>query len=318
MTPSVGVVSSDDTLSLHRDELTLICKKFLKYEYDPNFYNISDSKQTNNESITQILNILFNNDENSLDIVESITNIINSDSFYDDRQSCGDFKTITEHFKTYYKALLEYSVKNIKFTQKEVNFAKMSNNEKIKTVNKIMRIVSIHCFLINMKQKKTFKEINILTVLKNCRLFVNNFLRYAMVFLDKAFDMCKEECVAIFHQLQQSIHFLQEICSTSNQYAIVKQTPVFLRSVEAYFLRVRQLLYVNNYDQAFSVVLFQNKMKAKKVKQPRKTKVQTAKKSGSKSIVVENNNNSVEDEDDEEEDDNNDSETVDESEEESD
>ncbi len=108
-----------------------------------------------------------------------------------------------------------------------------------------------------------------LTVLKNSRLFIAAFQKFAMPALDKAFERHKEKCVVVFAQLQKSIQFLQGVCLTHAQTAVAKQTPAFMRSVEAFQLRVKQLLYVNECDQAFSVDLVHNEMPKKAAKKGR-------------------------------------------------
>ena len=70
-----------------------------------------------------------------------------------------------------------------------------------------------------------------------------------------------------------------------NNFSVAKQTPVYIRSIEAFSLRVKQLLYVNQCDSAFSVDLFKNIAKAetkKKGKNVLKSKenVKSAKKKG--------------------------------------
>jgi len=74
-----------------------------------------------------------------------------------------------------------------------------------------------------------------------------------MPVLDKAFDSYKAEVVNILQNLQSSVHFLQEVCLLKDQSSISKQMPVYVRCIEAFSLRVKQLLYVNSCDSAFTV-----------------------------------------------------------------
>jgi hypothetical protein len=65
---------------------------------------------------------------------------------------------------------------------------------------------------------------------------------------------------------------MKEICLTKDSSLVAKQTPVYMRTVESFSLRVKQLLYVNNCDTAFSVDLLQNKPKTTSKAKPTKTK----------------------------------------------
>ena len=106
-----------------------------------------------------------------------------------------------------------------------------------------------------------------------------------MPVLDKAFDNFRDEVCTILQEFQKCLQYLQEMCLTVNNFSVAKQTPVYIRSIEAFSLRVKQLLYVNQCDSAFSVDLFKNIAKAetkKKGKNVLKSKenVKSAKKKG--------------------------------------
>jgi len=246
-----------------RKILTETCKEFLLNDYNKKISDsLSLSKQSMNEAITNILNVLIKNDENSLEIVERLVEIIASESFMQDRDNCEEFNTLKSHFNSYYKTLIEYTVNNLKFVEKyDFDIIHSNRKELNELVLKIKRMVTLHCSLVNLKQSAAFKEINILSVLKNSKLFLNNFLKYIMPWLDQAFEYHKEDVVAILQELQKTVHYLQEICMTNNNFSVSKQTPVYMRCVESFLLRVKQLLYVNRYDNAFTVDLFQNRFK---------------------------------------------------------
>ncbi len=246
-----------------RKILTETCKEFLLNDYNKKISDsLSLSKQSMNEAITNILNVLIKNDENSLEIVERLVEIIVSENFMEDRDNCEEFNTLKSHFNSYFKTLIEYTVTNLKFVEKyDFDIIHSNRNELNELVLKIKRMVILHCSLVNLKKSAAFKEINILSVLKNSKLFLNNFLKYIMPWLDQAFEYHKEDVVAILQELQKTVHYLQEICMTNNNFSVSKQTPVYMRGVESFLLRVKQLLYVNRYDSAFTVDLFQNRFK---------------------------------------------------------
>ena len=102
-----------------------------------------------------------------------------------------------------------------------------------------------------------------------------------MPWLDQAFEYMKEDVVNLLQTLQAAIQYLQKICQTSENTAVAKQTPVYMRLVETFSLRVRQLLYVNRCDDAFIVNMFQNKAIKKNAAKGKKKEV--AQKSNKKS-----------------------------------
>lgn len=241
------------------------CREFLFSDYNIKVNGIFSTRQASNESVKCMLNILLaNQDENqSLDLVEKMTTTICSQEFMEDRQSCENtFNTLKLHFLSYYKTFLEYTVTGLKFIEKHKYHAcnEATRNE---LMSKMERLVTIHSSLVMLKKHVAFKEINILSVLKCSRLFLTSFLKYEMPWLDKAFDDYREQVVLILEHVQKSVFFLQEICLTNTQFAVVKQTPVYMRCAEAFSFRIKQLFFVNNVDQAFSVNLFQNKPKPK-------------------------------------------------------
>lgn len=245
-----------------RKILCLSCSEFLLNDYNVKLNSMFCTRQLSNEAITFMLNCMFKNNEDSLALVETLVKIITSQEFMEDRQNCGKFNTLKHHFLSYYKVLLEYTVSELKFTD-SLKFTDIETNKDliVEVFSKIRTIVQMHSGLVNMKKNLNFKEINILTVIKNSRLFINNFLKYSMPWLDQAFESMKQEVVYVLQEIQKPIHFIQEQCLTKDQSAIAKQAPIYMRGVEGLMLRIRQMLYVNSCSDAFTVSLFEEKLK---------------------------------------------------------
>ena len=239
---------------LCRHLLAETCKVFLKNDFTSKI--VSKQAVSSNESVQNILNTFLKHCENPIEKVNDFAKIITGDAYREDRQSCSDFETLKTNFGSYFKVLLEYTVNNLNFDiLKNYDLKKNGLDDSIlvELVHKINDLVNVHCNLIYLKKHVTFKEINILTLLKNSRLFINNFLKYTMPVLDKAFDGYKAEVVNILQNVQKSVHFLQELCLAKDQSSISKQMPVYIRTIEAFSLRVKQLLYINSCDGAFTV-----------------------------------------------------------------
>jgi hypothetical protein len=210
-----------------------------------------------------MLTVLLNNNDttSSLELVEKITQTITSDEFMLDRQSSDTYNTLKFHFLSYYKTLIEYTVTNLKFIEK-YEYSGLTEEQKNEIVLKIHRISQIHSQLVTLKKHLSFKDINVLTVLKNSKMFLNNFLKYEMPWLDKAFEDYREQgnlklnlnlflihcpsfikipVVIILELVQKSVFFLQEYCltNTSNA-AVVKQTPQYMRCAEAFSFRIKR------------------------------------------------------------------------------
>jgi hypothetical protein len=190
-----------------REKLCETCKKFLEYDYNPKF-NLAingNGSASANESLTSILNALIKNESDSLTLVESICQIINSDDFAEDRHACGKYSTLRTHFGCYYKCLLEYGIERLKSVER-YDSTSMERNELIeKIMSDIRRLIGMHCDLIKLKKKNagiSFTDINVLIMIKNSRLFLNNFLKYCMPWLDQAFDTHKRQVVEMLQTLQ--------------------------------------------------------------------------------------------------------------------
>jgi hypothetical protein len=241
------------------------CKEFLLNDYNIKVNSVFSSKQSSNEAVKTILQIMLqNNDEtHSMDLVEKLCHTVASEDFILDRQSCDTFNTLKLHFISYYKTLLEFTVDHLRFIERyDYNRIDSDENLKKEVLKTIKRMTEMHSSLVMLKKhSKSFKEINILTVLKCSKLFLNMFMKLHMPWLDKAFDDYKEHVVKILEQVQKSVVYLQEYCLTNTQNAaVVKQTPLYVRCVEAFSFRIKQMFFVNNVDEAFSVNLFQNKL----------------------------------------------------------
>ena len=189
-------------------------------------------------------------------------------------------------FRTKRKVLIEYTVSAIRLLDDEKTSGgagggkqfRLIDEELVDVVAKIRRLVSMHCALVELKRRSAaaFKDINILTVLKNSKLFVTNFLKHAMSWLDHAFSSHKADVVGILHELQRAVLYLQSVCLTQKNAALSKQTPVYVRAVETFSLRVKQLLYVNNAEDAFTVDLLQQDKKSSATTTTTKTKATKA------------------------------------------
>ena len=237
-----------------RHFLSETCRQFLKSDYNPKL--ATKQAVTSNESVGNILSIFLKNSEDPVSAINDLKTIMVSDEFRMDRQLCDDYETLKTNFSAYFKVLLEYTVNNLNFEiLKNYDLKRDGLDEAILVVlvQKINALVEVHCSLIYLKKHVSFKDINILTLLKNSRLFINNFLKFTMPVLDKAFDSHRNEVVILLQKLQDCVHFLQEICLAKDQFSISKQMPVYLRCIEAFALRVKQLLYINSCDAAFTV-----------------------------------------------------------------
>ena len=86
----------------------------------------------------------------------------------------------------------------------------ITNESIIKSVlTKIKRIFDMHTSIIEMKKYIAFKDINILTEIKYSKMFLNNFLKFAMPSLDKAFDEC---CLNFKNSSKISSLFARNMC----------------------------------------------------------------------------------------------------------
>jgi hypothetical protein len=279
------------------------CKKFLYDDYNPKLA-LNSTRQTNNEAVINMLNTLLSSNEfdKSLKVAVSLCEIINGEEYMENRQNCSDINTLKNHFLQYFKVLIEYSVNNLKFVSK-YDLKRLSADVDLlkEIVEKIKLLTKMNCDLINLKKNVSYKEINMLTLLKNSKLFINNFLKYTMPWLDQAFEYMKEDVVNLLQELQTTIQYLQKVCQTSQNTAIAKQTPVYMRLVETFSLRVRQLLYVNRCDDAFIVNLFQNKVLKKSAAKGKKNEAKKSTKGKTKVEVDEETTNDNDQEEDVEE-----------------
>jgi hypothetical protein len=88
-------------------------------------------------------------------------------------------------------------VNNFKFLEKFGSYRDAREEQRNEIMLKIHRLVDLHGQLVIIKKHQCFKDINILTVLKNSKLFLNNFIKYVMPWLDKAFEDYREQGLCI-------------------------------------------------------------------------------------------------------------------------
>lgn len=130
--------------------------------------------------------------------------------------------------------------------------------DRIKTefdLERVERIVAAHSTLILLKRASgdRLREINTLTLLKNSRLFLTRFQRINKEILNLVFDKSPPRIVALLDRLHATINYLKEACVSRKNASVARQSPVYLRCVEAFMLSVKELLYVNDCDRAFKM-----------------------------------------------------------------
>lgn len=167
--------------------------------------------------------------------------------------------------------MLEFTVDSIRY----------ENN-----LDNIERIVKVHSILVLLKKASgnKLKEINVLTLLKNSRIFLTRFMRINKEVLNLKFETNSARVLRILDQLHGSVNYLRDICQSRISVSVTRQSPVYVRCVEAFVLSVKELLYVNNCDQAFKM---KNLVEFDVPKQAKKTKKPAGKKKGKNQEVVE-------------------------------
>ncbi|RMZ93218.1 Fanconi anemia group D2, partial [Brachionus plicatilis] len=260
---------TDGSLLAKMKKILCTCSlEFLTSDYNPKLNLVLSNRQMNNDGVVCCLNYLISNSENSLSVVEDLVKVICNDDFMLDRQNCDKYSTLKSHFLSYYRTCLEFTV----------NELKVCSGDTLEVFSKIRSLTHMHCELVLLKKSVAFKDINMLTVIKNSKIFVTNFTKYSMPCLDKAFDGSKQEIVVLLQKIQKCVHFIQEILVTKDQAAIAKQAPIYNRVIEALMVRVQQLLYVNSFDGGFMVNFVESRLKIgddgrrKKEKKPLKKK----------------------------------------------
>lgn len=243
---------TDQNLLLKMKKILCTCSmEFLTNDYNPKINSIFSSRQMSNEAVVRCLNYLILNSDDSLSVVEDLVKIICDEEFMLDRQNCDKYSTLKNHFLPYYKACLEFTVNELKFCC----------GDTMQVFSKISSLTKMHCDLILLKKSIAFKDINMLTVIKNSKNFLTNFTKYSMPYLDKAFDGSKQDIVVLLQTIQKCVHYIQEILVIKDQAAVSKQAPIYNRTIEALMVRVQQLLYVNSFDGSFMVNFVDSKLK---------------------------------------------------------
>lgn len=273
---------TDQNLMAKMKKILCTCSlKFLTNDYNPKLNSVFSNRHMSNEAVVCCLNYLIKSGENSNEFVEDLVKIICNEDFMLDRQNCDKYLTIKNHFLAYYKTCLEFTVNELKFCSGDAQ----------EVLNKIRSLTKMHCELILLKKSVAFKDINMLTVIKNSKIFITNFTKYSMPWLDKAFDSSKQDIVVLMQTIQKCVHFIQEILVTKDQAAIAKQAPIYNRAIEALMVRVQQLLYVNSFDGNFMVNFVGTRLKIGENGEKKR-----AKKTIKKSKKAKNNDSEIESE----------------------
>lgn len=144
------------------------------------------------------------------------------------------------HFGSFFKFLLEYTVESVK---------------RVADLDIIERLSAAHSTLILLKRasRNQLKEINVLTLLKNSRIFLTRFQRINKEVLNTRFEQNSTRILKLLDRIHDSVNYLKEVCASRPNASVARQSPVYMRCVEAFVLSVKELLYVNNCDQAFKM-----------------------------------------------------------------
>ena len=130
--------------------------------------------------------------------------------------------------------------------------------EKENIFDQIKSIVKVYTQLVDLSKNRSFKEINLMNVFKNTKIFFEMFIKFGMPWFDQVFELSKNECIDNIKILQNTLLYLQDM--SYKKAHLSKQIPQLMKLIESFQLRVKLMLYVNNCDNAFFASLHLGKL----------------------------------------------------------
>lgn len=103
------------------------------------------------------------------------------------------------------------------------------------------------CNLVAIVKEKRGKGNTLLPMLKNSRLFLDNFNKNGMICIDKLFTTCQAKCLDVVKLAQSSTRPLQHFCEHSkiHEAASARHVPALKKAIETFVYKVKALLANN-------------------------------------------------------------------------
>lgn len=213
-----------------------------------------------NKQIQIILKYFISLSKNPLDAIGKLTNDAIPELLDSSQKASYIYPTLTvSTFPTFYRvafAELVAVVKTISAGKKDESYE--IRKEKILQWNWAVRIFHV---LITFT-KKFDALVNIGTVLKTGRVFVDAFTIQAMPLLDQIYRSQYENIQALLKSMQLSTRSLHHICGHSKivkSVLLTNQIPLVKKSLEQLMLRVKEMLSINKCEEGYMIGILKNR-----------------------------------------------------------
>lgn len=190
-------------------------------------------------------------DQKTLDIIDNyVTNGI---------MEMVDKNDIEEHFVTLNKATLGVHYKvlmNILVVLvKKVSFSSRHSQTVMDDQLKIWtESTAILQKMLDVIKKMSSPRTLLGPLLRNSRLFLDQFLKHGMSLMDKIFNRERDKCLSLLKSMQLCTRYLQYVCSFTRQKqdgGLAAQVPLLRKLLEQFVFRVKAMMALNNAVEAF-------------------------------------------------------------------
>ncbi|XP_006818892.2 Fanconi anemia group D2 protein-like [Saccoglossus kowalevskii] len=138
---------------------------------------------------------------------------------------------------------------------KKFKIGKSSDTEQDRIQRLIRWNVAIRLLHVLVNLLKIFDaRINLTSILKYGRMFVEVFLRQGMPMLDSIFRHHREDVQGLLKNLQQSTRALQHLCSHTKvlkDVSLTNHVPALKKCLESFVYRVKHMLTIHKCHEAF-------------------------------------------------------------------
>ena len=142
----------------------------------------------------------------SVNFCELVIGIVTNEAFLESRDNNAGNPSLKHTFISFYKFLHEYYIKSVKLLPSIKDAVGKEN-----IFDQIKSIIKVYTQLVDLSKNRSFKEINLMNVFKNTKIFFEMFIKFGMPWFDQVFELSKNECINNIKILQNTLLYLQDM-----------------------------------------------------------------------------------------------------------
>ncbi|XP_070557572.1 Fanconi anemia group D2 protein-like isoform X2 [Ptychodera flava] len=242
------------------EKLATLSESLLKREW----FSLDGQKEKGskfNEHLQLLIKMYVSYSADTLAAIENLATVGVTQLINADQTGCSEtYPTLTRNsFPSFYRLMLIELVDVVK----KFPIMKSSDSDQVKVQRLIRWDLAIKILYVLVSLIKVFDgRVNLASILKYGRMFVEIFVRQCMPMLDNIFRHHREDVQGLLKNLQQSTRTLQHMCSHTKvlkDVSLTNHVPPLKKCLEVFVYRVKAMLAMHKCHDAFWIGNLKNR-----------------------------------------------------------